>query len=172
MSKISNTTVYPTITPTSDDLLILTDVSDSNSTKTCKVSNFQNINGGGIASVTLSISQILNLHTHPVVIIPAPGAGKAIVPFGSLVITNTFNTTAYSYTTPNPGFVCGTAIYTTVNSTDLTGAATASYAYNMQLTGVNTVTDNNPLLFSTFGGVFTLGDGTITINLQYRIVEI
>ena len=72
MSKISNTTVYPTITPTSDDLLILTDVSDSNATKTCKVSNFQNINGGGIASVTLSKSQILNLHTHPVVIIPAP----------------------------------------------------------------------------------------------------
>ena len=38
MAKISNTTVYPTVTPADDDLLILTDATDSNRTKTVKMS--------------------------------------------------------------------------------------------------------------------------------------
>jgi hypothetical protein len=38
MAKISNTTVYPTVTPADDDLLILTDANDSNRTKTVKMS--------------------------------------------------------------------------------------------------------------------------------------
>ena len=38
MAKISNTTVYPTVTPADNDLLILTDATDSNKTKTVLMS--------------------------------------------------------------------------------------------------------------------------------------
>jgi len=39
MAKIENTTVYPTVTPTAEDLLIATDVSNENRTVTFKVSD-------------------------------------------------------------------------------------------------------------------------------------
>ena len=39
MAKIENTTVYPTVTPASEDLLIATDVSDNNKTVTFLVSD-------------------------------------------------------------------------------------------------------------------------------------
>ena len=39
MAKIENTTVYPTVTPASEDLLIGTDVNDNNKTVTFLVSD-------------------------------------------------------------------------------------------------------------------------------------
>jgi len=39
MSKISNTTAYPTVTPASNDLVVITDVSDLNATKTATISS-------------------------------------------------------------------------------------------------------------------------------------
>ena len=39
MAKIENTTVYPTVTPTAEDLLIGTDVSNENNTVTFKISS-------------------------------------------------------------------------------------------------------------------------------------
>ena len=47
MAKIENTTVYPTVTPASEDLLIATDVSDNNRTVTFLVSAVAG--AGGVA---------------------------------------------------------------------------------------------------------------------------
>jgi hypothetical protein len=47
MSKINNTTAYPTVTPASNDLVVITDVSDSNATKTATVGS---ISSGSTAS--------------------------------------------------------------------------------------------------------------------------
>lgn len=38
----------------------------------------------GFASVSLSTAQLLTLHSNPITIVPAPGAGKAIIVLSSL----------------------------------------------------------------------------------------
>jgi len=53
MAKIENTTVYPTVTPSADDLLIGTDVSDSNKTVTFTVSSI--VGAGGVAQDLQSV---------------------------------------------------------------------------------------------------------------------
>ncbi len=57
MSKINNTTAYPTVTPASNDLVVITDVSDSNATKTATVGS---ISSGSTASEYDSYVAILN----------------------------------------------------------------------------------------------------------------
>ena len=47
MAKISDTSSYPNITPASGDYLVLTDVSDSNNTKTVTVQALSDFIGGG-----------------------------------------------------------------------------------------------------------------------------
>jgi hypothetical protein len=63
MAKISNTTVYPTITPTDDDLLILTDATASNKTKTVKLSGIKNYIGASadLEYETVAIMQAASL---------------------------------------------------------------------------------------------------------------
>lgn len=58
MAKIFNTTVYPTIVPAATDLLIGTDVSDSNKTVTFKISDI--VGGGGVAQDLASVLGIGN----------------------------------------------------------------------------------------------------------------
>ena len=51
MAKISDTSSYPSITPAAGDYLVLTDVSDSNSTKTVTMQSIADFIGGGGASI-------------------------------------------------------------------------------------------------------------------------
>jgi len=51
MAKISDTSSYPSITPSAGDYLVLTDVSDSNSTKTVTMQSIADFIGGGGASI-------------------------------------------------------------------------------------------------------------------------
>ncbi|QDP53008.1 MAG: hypothetical protein GOVbin3107_6 [Prokaryotic dsDNA virus sp.] len=51
MAKISDTSSYPSITPGAGDYLVLTDVSDSNSTKTVTMQSIADFIGGGGASI-------------------------------------------------------------------------------------------------------------------------
>ena len=53
MAKIKNTTAYPTVTPSPNDLLIATDVSDNNKTVTFLVSAI--VGGGGVAQDLQSV---------------------------------------------------------------------------------------------------------------------
>ena len=53
MAKIKNTTAYPTVTPSPNDLLIATDVSDNNKTVTFLVSSIAS--GGGVAQDLQSV---------------------------------------------------------------------------------------------------------------------
>ena len=55
MARIENTTVYPTVTPAMDDLLIATDVSDNNKTVTFLVSS---LSGG--AAVLQGLQSVLD----------------------------------------------------------------------------------------------------------------
>ena len=77
MAKISNTTVYPQIQPTDTDLLIITDSSDSNETKTVSVGDLGKYYTYSTKEITITANQLLNLFTNPVVILE-PGIKEII----------------------------------------------------------------------------------------------
>ena len=181
MAKISNTTVYPTVTPADDDLLILTDATDSNRTKTVKMSgvksylNVDTFNTTG----TVTSTQILNSFTQPVILIPGV-AGKHIVPI-SMVFTFVPNTTPY--TTPNDAlFTLGTPSSSSIWSRIINAyyqsiAIRTSYvlpsSYNTQSNpGIYTTgAGGDNFLYSTTSANPTLGDGSYTYNIMYRLVN-
>ena len=59
MGKISNTSKYATVTPTSSDYMVATDVSDSNNTKTVTVGSMATPMLGALASATPAIDDKL-----------------------------------------------------------------------------------------------------------------
>lgn len=181
MAKISNTTVYPNIIPTANDYLLLTDVNDNNETKTSKVTDFQKFFGTLTREVTITSTQILSSFSNPVELIPAPGAGYYIIPFGTIVVKNNFKTNPYSFTLLG-GFITQTDGVSTAGWTIITKAflekgftevqSFAAVDNNTLAAPTLTGMDNRPLLFQADTANPTGGDGTLTFNIQYRIVQI
>lgn len=71
MAKIENTTAYPTVTPAADDLLIGTDVNNSNETVTFKISDI--VGAGGVAQDLQSVLTTGNTSTLSIVLTGAGG---------------------------------------------------------------------------------------------------
>jgi|TARA_R100000149_G_scaffold65755_1_gene41348 hypothetical protein len=68
MPKISNTTSYPNIIPSSGDYLVLTDISDSDNTKTVTIQAIADFIGGGGASIQSGDGIDIDFGTVPSVI--------------------------------------------------------------------------------------------------------
>lgn len=180
MAKISNTTVYPTVTPADNDLLILTDATDSNKTKTVLMSgvkSYLNVNTY-TTSVTVTSAEILNSFSMPVVLIPGV-ATKHIQPI-SVLVKYTFNTT--SYTAPNDfviglGGVANPNLFSGIPSgyvdtevADYAFALPTTYATNFGNTYTTAVGGDN-LLFACETANPTIGNGTLTFDIMYRLVN-
>ena len=180
MAKISNTTVYPTVTPADDDLLILTDATDSNRTKTVKMSgvksylNVDTFNATG----TITSTQILNSFTQPVILIPGV-AGKHIVPI-SMVLTYVPNTTAYppanqvwlTFGTPSSSSIWGRIITAYLGVAMRTSYAFPNSWNTYNAPGIYTTgAGGDNFLFSTENANPTLGDGSYNFNIMYRLVN-
>ena len=180
MAKISNTTVYPTVTPADNDLLILTDANDSNRTKTVLMSGVKSYLNANTytASVTVTSTEILNSFDMPVVLIPGV-ATKHIQPI-SVLVKYTFNTT--SYTAPND-FVIGLGRVTNPNlfsgiPSGYMDAEVADYAFALPTTYAtnfgntySTAIGGDNLLFACGTANPTFGDGTLTFDIMYRLVN-
>ena len=186
MAKISNTTVYPTVTPEDNDLLILTDATDSNRTKTVTMSGVNAyINANTYTtSVTVTSAEILNSFTTPVVLIQGV-AGKHIQPVSTLV---KYTRKTISYSTPNdfpislgnvaPAYWLGGVLGAQLNSLliDIDFSLPSYYA---QFNGTTTVfasqyanaNGGDNLLFSCLNANPTLGNGTLTFDIMYRLVN-
>tara|TARA_R110000764_G_scaffold54132_2_gene117936 strand:+ start:1634 stop:2179 length:546 start_codon:yes stop_codon:yes gene_type:complete len=180
MAKISNTTVYPTVTPTDDDLLILTDANDSNRTKTVKMSgvkSYVNSLSEGVytKSVTLSSPDLLNITSAPVLIAGEPG--YHIDPI-SIVGKYTYGTANYTgnynlYFTFGAGNANPNAYYAIPYSNFVNVEDTAFGVFPLNYT-------SKGKYFSLAGGDaflawatvdYTSGDGTLTFDIMYRLVK-
>ena len=180
MAKISNTTVYPTVTPADDDLLILTDANDSNRTKTVLMSgvkSYLNVNTY-TASVTVTADEIKDSFSMPVVLIPGV-ATKHIQPI-SVLVKYTFNTTGY--TAPNDsviglGGVANPNLFSGIPS-GYVDAEVADYAFSLPTNYTTsygntytTAVGGDNLLFACETANPTLGNGTLTFDIMYRLVN-
>jgi len=175
MSKINNTTVYPNITPQAEDFVILTDVSDGDATKTCTVNDLGEYFGVlQVANVTITSKELLSLSGSPKILIPAPGAGKYILVYGTSIVKFIFNTIPYAST----GAVILTAssnnLWFSIPNTDLQQSITEVNIYESGVNATNDITNgvNQAVMLYPAGGPLTNGDGEIKMSLQYRIVEI
>ena len=168
MAKISNTTTYPTVQPTDDDLLILTDATDSNRTKTVKMSAVKTYTQLSLDSQDVFVqtgnigsASILNSFTQPVILVPGT-PGKHIVANEVLV----------TFGTPSSAAIWGRIITAYLGVTTRT-----SYAFPNSWNGKNapgiytTGAGGDNFLFSTANANPTLGDGSYNFNIMYRLVN-
>ena len=175
MAKINNTSAYPNVIPTADDFVVLTDVTDNDKTKTSKVSDFQSFFGNKTIRKTVTSAEILSCNTNPVTIIPGI-AGHFIVPIS---IWFRFNFVTTPYTATNRFFIdLGQNLSTTrwCVAPGLNGQATTQAFTNGQDVS-GTIPDNpkilpnNDILFLNATANPTVGDGTLDIDILYRIVS-
>ena len=176
MARIENTTVYPIkAIPSVNDYFIITDVADNNATKNCKISSVSSSINIFEVEVTVPTPNMQNIATSMFTLIPAV-SGKYIVPM-SIVAKLDFGTAAYNFggsdniwiTTASAGgngyaSILGSFLNSpTDNTTAGTGSGMANGGFlpneNLVLWGAGAFA--NP----------TLGDGTLKINIQYRLVS-
>tara|TARA_R110000823_G_scaffold234254_1_gene360504 strand:- start:1800 stop:2336 length:537 start_codon:yes stop_codon:yes gene_type:complete len=177
MAKISNTTVYPNIVPAAGDYLILTDVNDSDRTKTAMVSDFQNFFGTTSIETTLTSAQILSSFTTPAILIPGV-TGYHIQPI-SILVKSTFVTTAYVFAgdvaiTLGSYSPVNTTVYTVNEATLEQASSKTSIPIPATSSSVSEYTNHlggDNLLAVALVGAPTLGDGTITFDIMYRLVK-
>jgi len=175
MAKINNTSAYPNVIPTADDFVILTDVTDADRTKTSKVSDFQSFFGNKTIRKTVTSAQILSCNTNPVTIIPGV-VGHFIVPIS---IWFRFNFVTTPYTAVNDFYIdLGGNLPSSrwCVAPELNGLASTQAFVNGG--DVSSVITNNPkllpntdILFLNGTGNPTVGDGTLDIDILYRIVS-
>lgn len=129
-------------------------------------------------TVTITSAQLLALHATPITLIAAPGAGQMIL-LQQASMEYVFNTTAY--TVPVGAnlrlLINGVTVGTDIAATGLLDqvANTIGYARAAnQTTGIATATlANQPLtITNTNATEFTLGDGTLVVNVLYNIISV
>lgn len=134
--------------------------------------------GGALppAEVTLSSANILALHTTPITLVAAPGAGMVIEPI-SIRLRLNYNSVQYSlgnnllvkYTN-----AAGEQITTTsaLTSSFVNSPASAQFrsTFSLQGTAAAALIENQPLTLSVVDA-FTTGNSTLTVVVIYQIID-
>jgi len=172
MSQISNTTVYPNVTPTATDIFIISDPTVAGDTKTCTVGDLQGYFGTKTFTYTLTSTDILNSYIYaPKLISCAVGEYIQVICANYLL---EFNTTAYSgdgnlvlCNNGNPLLVQRSISMANVNA-----AATTAGTMKHLESQYSPATGANWLSVGYTGtGNPTLGDSPIKLSILYRIVK-
>ena len=158
MAKIENTTVYPTVTPAMDDLLIATDVSNKNETVTFLVSDL--IGGTGVLQGLQSVLDTGNTATQNINL-TGVGAGGGITVIGTVYPT----TITASGTTGLAGQILsstGTGIQW-INSPTLTCCGWEDTLIIDPASNVNAIMDTATMTFQNAGaGIIITTPGTLS----------
>src|ERR1700731_4464548 len=137
--------------------------------------------GGGVilstGPVALTNTQLSNLFTDPVLLIAAPGPGKAIM-VTDAIATLIFGTSGYLVTDDGPNLWYGTdvAVGQAVgyNFAGVFSAVTNSIEIPLPTTIIASlsVLENQPVMLLSDGSNMTGGDGTGSITVYYTIVNL
>lgn len=100
MAKIENITVYPTVVPSADDLLIGTDVSNDNKTVTFTVGSIAS--GGGGTQDLQSVLDIGNTATQSIILTGGPGA-NGYLDANQILLTGASGVAGQVLTSGGPG---------------------------------------------------------------------
>ncbi len=172
---------YPTVTPTSDDLVLIVDTSvEGNPTKTATVGSVSTTAVQSVQKVITS-AELLSFNTYPIEIklIEAPGPNKAIIALNATYRLEWLTGPVYNFNQDlrfayidGAGFtVAGDIPYQLLNSGPNDVYATqdlpqiAGSSYNPIRLNSSFGIANNP------GTTVTQGTGELLIDLFYRIVE-
>ena len=122
--------------------------------------------------VSISSAEILNLNSAPKQLIPAPGAGKFILPL-RVIIQGNYNTSTYA-TNTNLQFAPNTLFQTNFSAAlGFTADQLATYTLTTNAgTSSPENTINQPINIFALAGNPTDGDGTIDVYVSYIIVTL
>lgn len=126
------------------------------------------------AQVTVTSAQLLALHTTPVALVPAPGAGNVIQFLGALV-TYVYGTTAYTINSSTNLAVqftdgSGATASSTLATTGVIDQTTNQVRQLSPVATTLTPVANAALVLSLAVASPTLGDGTLSVRTLYRVL--
>lgn len=169
---------YPTSTPTTEDLLIGTDITGKE-TKNFTIEAIANLvsqNSGSSVYTTrvveLTPTQILSLNGNGVLeLIPAPGAGKVII-VSEILLFLDYNSTAYNFNPSSGSLKTAFGTSTPVSNIDYRTSLNKSSDYYVSVPELMEPKVNQPLNLLGTGGIsVTQGNSTVKFSIVYRIVN-
>ncbi len=120
--------------------------------------------------VTLTSSQILNLFSTPITLIPAPGSNKSIEVLSATAKLN-FNSIAYLGHT-SLSLIIGTANSTIASTGIVTQGSNVKWLMPVSSpNGTTQLIENQPLIAISDLANFTTGNSTVTLHIYYRIED-
>jgi hypothetical protein len=142
--------------------------------------------------ITITSAELDALNTSPVVLVPAAGANKIIVPI-EIGLYNKPGSTAYAYTGGNgyfgisyplgivnlSGYSIPAVLLSLTGAPGTGGLSGNADAFNSKTGGnyppfyeLNTSGADEPLTLQTDGGVFSGGNGTLELTVLYYVANI
>lgn len=143
--------------------------------------------GAGIITsdpITVSSAEILALNTVGKVLIPAPGPNKFLVPLdaifkynhGSAAYTANGETATLQFVLASSGedYIAGEGEQLTFDGTysDILDEAASFQSYIVNQSGFAIDVDRSLILFNSGSGPFLDGNGTLEIQMRYRVAPI
>ena len=154
---------YPTVTPASSDLVLLSDVSASGKpTKTATASSIADLAVFDFEKTSLTTAQLKSLNTTPVTLVTAPGVGKVIVPI-SIVIKYNYAGAAMTVNDDLNIVQGSVAIYQWTNA--LAGVVSSMRLVSDDVTSDAILGENTALTIQVAGGNPTVGASTSTLDV-------
>ena len=127
------------------------------------------------ATATINSAALSTSNTTPILLIAAAGAGKGIVLLGSTTITSTYGTATYAANTTmqiytdtatDPQLLFQKVLNNTSTRTTMGALQQGTSAGDTQIIA------NKGIYIKTNTGDPTTGDGSITVNIQYIIIDL